>query len=268
MADFGLSAFVAPDVGGALNTWQWLAPEIVDPKSKSYCELSDIYSYGIVLWEIVCGDMPFSEFARIPLYSRILEDAFGHKRYEMDTLKVKSAIIENHLRPTIPSNCDETFTELIEACWKTDARKRLRFPDIIKKLEDKIDPTIIKQTKKNNLETFVQIKLEKKQVNNQQTCFYDSDSSEAEEEQILESMLSKQDAGIPSLHKLDLNGEVTQILTCFPYLWVACAVSSPAVGQIQIFDMAKVMNFCIIFSCISHYQINSSPLIHRNLHSP
>ena len=54
VADFGLSRKVETSMAGVLPTWRWLAPEVIDVDCKAYTELSDIYSFAIILWEIAC----------------------------------------------------------------------------------------------------------------------------------------------------------------------------------------------------------------------
>lgn len=50
VGDFGLSQKVAPFLDSALQTWGWMAPEAL--KGSPYTELCDVYSFGIVAWEI------------------------------------------------------------------------------------------------------------------------------------------------------------------------------------------------------------------------
>merc|ERR1712100_427614 len=67
VADFGLARSVAPQVFGALNTWQWIAPEAI---FHGLFDLkSDIYSLGICFWEIATRSYPFDEFVYNPNYS-------------------------------------------------------------------------------------------------------------------------------------------------------------------------------------------------------
>ena len=67
-------------------------------------EKIDIYSYGIILWEI------FSE-----------KIAFSHIN-DLTLLKNVVAIEEN--RPKIPQNLDDKFKDIIRACWQQNPEKR------------------------------------------------------------------------------------------------------------------------------------------------
>merc|ERR1711964_812683 len=65
VADFGLSLTVTERLRDPLSTWQWMAPEA--QMGNLYTETCDLYSFGIVCWEIVhgTGEVPFSEFDRM-----------------------------------------------------------------------------------------------------------------------------------------------------------------------------------------------------------
>lgn len=58
IGDFGLSRSCSMPLSEFLPTWQWLAPEIM---SGFYDETSDIYSFGMVLYEIFYRVIPFSD---------------------------------------------------------------------------------------------------------------------------------------------------------------------------------------------------------------
>ena len=45
---------------GQAGTFHWMAPEIME--NKTYTFKADIYSYGIVLWEIICREPPFKNY--------------------------------------------------------------------------------------------------------------------------------------------------------------------------------------------------------------
>jgi serine/threonine protein kinase len=87
IADFGLSKILQDQltipVSCMVGTCQWMAPELLDTdllsprlqnnsttataKQKSpapmYSAKVDVYSYGVVLWEILSGQLPYANFA-------------------------------------------------------------------------------------------------------------------------------------------------------------------------------------------------------------
>lgn len=38
---------------------QWMAPEVL--RSEKYGEAADVYSYGVVLWEVITGRAPWED---------------------------------------------------------------------------------------------------------------------------------------------------------------------------------------------------------------
>lgn len=71
IADFGLSRVNDTDMmTGILGTFvyflilyikHWMAPEIFE--SKPYSNKADIYSFGVVIWEICCRETPYKNLA-------------------------------------------------------------------------------------------------------------------------------------------------------------------------------------------------------------
>ena len=96
---------------GFLPTWRWLAPEVINVENIYYDEKADIYSFGMVLWEIVTGDAPFFEYEN------------------MRELQIKNAIIRENLRPSIPEDCPTELASLIIRCWDSDPLKRPHFKE-------------------------------------------------------------------------------------------------------------------------------------------
>lgn len=117
IGDFGLAKQAAPMIHETIANWNWCAPEVINFEGRGYSEISDVFSYGILLWEIVVGpgefNLPYSEY-------------FGIK----SDAKIKVEICENELRPTIPEYCPENFKSLIENCWRTNPEDRLNFLSI------------------------------------------------------------------------------------------------------------------------------------------
>lgn len=61
IADFGIACgeghcdSLADDPG----TYRWMAPEMI--KKKSYGRRVDVYSFGLILWEMVAGTIPYED---------------------------------------------------------------------------------------------------------------------------------------------------------------------------------------------------------------
>jgi len=94
-----------------MGSLAWMAPEVlVSP--KQFTKKSDVYSYGICLWEMFTG---------------------GHNPYPSDVSHVVLAnqIITEQWRPSIPFKCPAQWTDLIKKCWAQIPNDRPDFHDII-----------------------------------------------------------------------------------------------------------------------------------------
>eukprot|EP01018_Ginkgo_biloba_P012151 Gb_27065 [translate_table: standard] len=113
LADFGdaktlCSSAATPNRG----TLRWMAPEVysVDREApmKYYSCKADVFSFSILCYEILTGEVPFNGFT-------------GREFYE---------IIGAGERPEFPSNCPPGLGSLINMCWESEACKRPSFEDI------------------------------------------------------------------------------------------------------------------------------------------
>jgi len=102
---------------GIFGTPEWMAPEVM--QGQWYTEKVDVYSYGILLSEIVSRQMPFS-------------DQLQNRSY----LDVACAVIEHGATPTLPKWCDQFLRNLILACLSRSPEARPSFTDIIRHLHD------------------------------------------------------------------------------------------------------------------------------------
>ena len=137
VADFGLARIITKSMRGTLNSWQWLAPEVITYNELDTCEYgleSDVYSFAMILWELLTFQIPFEEYLDDPKYSKSWRDGVGREVKLLNPLAVKPAIINNNLRPTLSNNnfdCSPELKSLIEQCWNADPRKRPNFHDIV-----------------------------------------------------------------------------------------------------------------------------------------
>ncbi|XXG77413.1 hypothetical protein AAC387_Pa08g1570 [Persea americana] len=94
------------------GTYRWMAPEMI--KHKVYGRKVDVYSFGLVLWEMVTGTIPYEE---------------------MTPIQAAFAVVNKNSRPVIPTDCPASLRALIEQCWSLDPEKRPEFWQIVKVLE-------------------------------------------------------------------------------------------------------------------------------------
>lgn len=61
VADFGIACEEAycDSLADDPGTYRWMAPEMI--KHKSYGRKVDVYSFGLILWEMVAGTIPYEE---------------------------------------------------------------------------------------------------------------------------------------------------------------------------------------------------------------
>jgi serine/threonine protein kinase len=79
----------------------YMAPEIF--QGQKYAEASDIYSFGMIMWELMTGRRPFWD-----------------RSHDTDLI----IEIVDGLRPPIVTNAPEGYIELMEECWHSDPNKR------------------------------------------------------------------------------------------------------------------------------------------------
>ncbi|XP_031501300.1 uncharacterized protein LOC116264960 isoform X1 [Nymphaea colorata] len=115
VTDFGMSKIKENTmVSGCMNgTLPWMAPELLNGNCTKVSDKVDVFSFGIVLWEILTGEEPYAD---IPGGAII------------------GGIVNNTLRPPVPDGCEPEWRALMEQCWSTDPASRPSFPEIVKRL--------------------------------------------------------------------------------------------------------------------------------------
>jgi len=108
--DFGCSRAVDRDtrmLTQGLGTVTYMAPEILS--NQDYSEKVDVYSYGIVVWEIYTKQTPFGDISSHAI--------------PVSVTKGK--------RPDIPKDMKKELKKIIKACWEASPIKRPSFVDIL-----------------------------------------------------------------------------------------------------------------------------------------
>ncbi|XP_036326801.1 mitogen-activated protein kinase kinase kinase 13-like isoform X1 [Rhagoletis pomonella] len=94
------------------GTVPWMAPEVI--RNEPCSEKVDIWSYGIVLWEMLTCEIPYKD---------------------VDSSAIIWGVGNNSLKLPIPSSCPEGFKLLVNLCWHTKPRNRPSFGQILSHLE-------------------------------------------------------------------------------------------------------------------------------------
>ncbi|XP_075154578.1 mitogen-activated protein kinase kinase kinase slipper isoform X1 [Haematobia irritans] len=114
ITDFGLARELYNTTRmSAAGTYAWMPPEVIS--RGTYSKSSDVWSYGVLLWELITGETPYKGF---------------------DSLSVAYGVAVNTLTLPIPKTCPEAWGKLMKSCWEGDPHNRPGFKDILMKLED------------------------------------------------------------------------------------------------------------------------------------
>lgn len=107
LADFGIAQIgksnIAENPTAIVGSVHYLAPEIV--KGKPACEASDIYACGIVLYEMLTGQVPFSKDTAV-------DTAVAHVKEKFPSIR------------KILSTCPKEIEDIINKCTKKEPSER------------------------------------------------------------------------------------------------------------------------------------------------
>ncbi|KAJ1424383.1 kinase-like domain-containing protein [Ochromonadaceae sp. CCMP2298] len=113
ICDFGLARLrdyntvLTANVG----TIHWMAPEVLT--GTQYNESADIYSVGIVMWELFTGQCPYEH---------------------MKQVEVALSVVQRGLRPIIPNCCSAAQAAVIRKCWATDPAARFTAEQLLEEI--------------------------------------------------------------------------------------------------------------------------------------
>lgn len=109
----------------------WTAPELL--LGRKYSEKVDVYSYGVVLWEIITRSLPYAvcDALLLPLLFPYLL-----LRWLQGVHSMTAALqVLTGLRPEIPKDCNPYLKSILLSCWKTDPMDRPSMDVIIASLQ-------------------------------------------------------------------------------------------------------------------------------------
>jgi serine/threonine protein kinase len=78
-------------------------------RGERYSEKVDVYSFGIIVWEVVTRKQPFAGRNFMGVTLEVLEGR----------------------RPQIPGDCPKAVQKLMQKCWHADASKRPSMHDVV-----------------------------------------------------------------------------------------------------------------------------------------
>jgi len=123
--DFGFAVVLEPSSrlpNGRYNlekgkgTCRYMAPEVA--KLQPYNELADVYSFGIVLWEVLALEKPYQTFTIEEWAKKVIVDG---------------------ARPKLNETWPDEIQRLLAYCWSEDLNKRPTFDVVIDVLEDLVN---------------------------------------------------------------------------------------------------------------------------------
>jgi len=123
--DFGLATIVknaSPDsdevynLSGETGSLRYMAPEVAD--ARPYNQKADVYSFGMILWELLSYEKPFDGMDRQQFYERV---------------------VHGGERPPISRRFPMKWTQLISQCWSSDSEQRPSFNNIAETLKEMVE---------------------------------------------------------------------------------------------------------------------------------
>ena len=119
--DFGLASVIEStipfsddvyEMTGGTGSLRYMAPEVAD--SRPYNHKADVYSFGILLWELLSCKKPFVGLGIEEYYEQV---------------------VYGGVRPNIDSKWHKELTHLMTRCWDAEIENRPNSQEIVTTLE-------------------------------------------------------------------------------------------------------------------------------------
>ncbi|XP_054267418.1 mitogen-activated protein kinase kinase kinase 7-like [Macrosteles quadrilineatus] len=181
ICDFGTACERKTYMTNNKGSAAWMAPEVFE--SSNYTEKCDVFSWGVILWEVLSRQRPFSDI--------------GGTAY-----RIMWAVHKGD-RPPLIDGCPKPLENLYTRCWDKNASIRPSMDEVVRIM--------------SVIYTFVSGYDQPLQFDDDAYSFYTDD--EAEEEYETENTLGSQsipDSYIESLRSNTMNGTVDPQQSCDP----------------------------------------------------
>lgn len=113
ISDFGITKSKSAEK--AEDSFKWMAPEVM--LEKQYSTKSDVFSFGVIVWEIIAQKVPWEGYGEAKML----------------------VAIENGEQLSLPYDISDFMKDLVLNCWEKNPENRWNFGKIVEHLEKNKD---------------------------------------------------------------------------------------------------------------------------------
>ncbi|CAB5199617.1 unnamed protein product [Rhizophagus irregularis] len=128
ITDFGISKNQNNQTSAYIGNFgiiSYMGPEHLKNPESPYTKSSDIYSFGVLMWEISSGHPPFKHID--------------------DKMALAASIVNNNTREKLVPNTPEKYEKLYTKCWSQEPRLRPTINEILDEFE-RMDGNLISES--------------------------------------------------------------------------------------------------------------------------